>query len=100
LIVIPLLTAVFVVAVLVAKDALAAWWKGRRPASPDDVVAAVREACAAVGLNADAMTLETDLLKAGRVHDVLHLAGARLGKDVELRTVGDVVDWLLEAPRA
>lgn len=100
-----LLTAVLVVVALVAKDkALGLWhdYRTRRLPPPPDksplIIDAVIEACAEVGLNREALREDTELLVAGRVNDVLQIAGRKLGKDVELRTVGDVIDWLAEAP--
>ncbi len=61
---------------------------------------AVMQACADVGLNADGFSGATDLvaLHPAKAVEVLHLAASRLGKRPELRTVDDVVSWLLEAP--
>ncbi len=58
------------------------------------------QACADVGLNAEGFTGATDLvaLHPAKAVEVLHLAASRLGKRPELRTVDDIVSWLLEAP--
>ncbi len=68
------------------------------PASGGDILVAVRSACADAGLDADALTPQTNLAQTGKIYAVLHHASVRLGKDHELVTVGDVVDWLQEAP--
>lgn len=103
LIVMSLLAAVFVVALTAAKDAFLTWWTTPLPTPPpqtDDILRAVLAACAAVGMNAEAIGPHTDLVVAGKLKDVLYMAGETLGKDVELRTVQDVVEWLAEAPPA
>ena len=97
------LTAVFVVAVLVAKDAVVAWWQTRKivppPPVPDAAIfAAVKQAALDLGLNGEALTRDVDLVATGKLYEVLHRAGDALGKDHELRTAGDVADWLAEAP--
>ena len=47
-----------------------------------------------VGLNKDDFHEDFDLLKAGKLLAVMHLAGRRLNIDPELNTVGDVIKWL------
>lgn len=98
-----LLNAVFVVAVLIAKDALMAWWTARRAPKPAPLpdalyLAAVREACVKVGLPREQLGPDFDLVQTGKLYDVLHHAAALVRKDHELRTTGDVADWLSEAP--
>lgn len=63
-----------------------------------DILEVVRLACRDVGLNHEDITTEFDLRATGKLYDVLHHASETLGKDHELRTVGDVVSWLTEAP--
>ncbi len=70
------------------------------PPSSDAILVAVKDACADVGLNASDVTAQTNLAQTGKLYAVLHHAAYRLGKDHELVTVGDVVDWLQEAPTA
>ncbi len=78
--------------------ALALWlleWseRGDEP-RPDPIVQAVRMAYLQVGLPAEQFSPSFDLLRAGKLADVLHLAGTRLGVDTELNTVEDVVNYL------
>ncbi len=63
-----------------------------------EIIAVVRQVCADVGLDPAAMGHSTNLLATGRLDAILHHAGERLGKDVQLHTFGDVVAWLYEAP--
>lgn len=58
---------------------------------------AVWATCVAVGLHAESLTDETDLLRTGKLAEIAHLAALRVGKNLELRTVGDVIEWLKEA---
>ncbi len=66
--------------------------------TPHEIELAVFAACAAVGLNASALTLASDLQSTGKMQEVLHIAARHLGRNPELRTVQDVCDWLAEAP--
>ena len=82
-------------------EKLIAWWKGTPvPVPVDEVREAVYRACAAAGLDADALTDKSDLKATGKLYAVLHVAAITAGKDHQLRTVGDVIDWLKEAPKA
>ena len=60
--------------------------------------AAVKDAAYRTGLNADALTRETNLKATGKLEAVLHDAALTLEKNPELTTVQDVMDWLKEAP--
>lgn len=94
-------TAVCVVVILTIKEAirsrLIAWRS--QPLSEGIIVAAVHRACIQVGLPAEQLTSQFDLVQTGKLYEVLHYAAATLSKDHELRTVGDVIDWLAVAPQ-
>lgn len=64
----------------------------------ETIAAEVYRACAHEGLPADALTDATDLIPTGKLYAVLHHSANALGKDHELRTVQDVIDWLAVAP--
>lgn len=64
----------------------------------DPIITAVYQAAADVGLNRDALKPDTDLVSTGKLYEVLYHAAKALGKNHELRTVQDVIDWLREAP--
>lgn len=68
------------------------------PIPPAEIRIAVLRACADEGLNIDRLSDDSDLVSTGKLYAVLHHAAIRLGKDHELRTVGDVIAWLAEAP--
>ena len=70
-----------------------------KKASPDLEVA-VLEACAYVGLPAEHYSKDMDLKGTGKLYAVLHRAAHTAGKDHELRTPQDIIDWLAEAPEA
>lgn len=70
------------------------------PPAPIEVWAAVAQACKDAGLNAALLTGSTDLVATGKLYPILHHAAVALGKDHELRTIDDVVDWLVQAPQA
>lgn len=61
---------------------------------------AVWQACGEVGLDVEHLTSRSDLVRTGKLYDVLHHAASALHKNHELRTVQDVIDWLQEAPTA
>lgn len=69
------------------------------PSDAAEVWAVVRQAYADVGGNPEAIGPGFDLAASGKLYEVLNLSGVRLGKDHELRTADDVVDWLMEAPK-
>lgn len=108
------LTVIGVCAANLGAIALFVWWSARQDAREAEqaeelrvmrqlaadpaVFAAVKQAAIDVGLNGDAITRDFDLLCTGKLIDVQHHAAATLGKNPEQRTVGDVVDWLAEAP--
>lgn len=60
---------------------------------------AVRQAYEAMGLPREQFDPSVNLVPTGKLYEILYHASAALGKDHELRTVQDVVDWLREAPR-
>ena len=66
----------------------------------DKIVSAVHRAYAQVGLPLSYFTLDYDISNTGKTFEVLHHAAQSLGLDHELRTVGDIIAWLEEAPRA
>lgn len=98
-----LYTAVFVLAVLFAKDRIVACWIARHQPPPvvhdnTAIFSAVQQAAQTIGMNGAALTPASDLVASGKVYDLLHHAAIALGKDHELRTVQDLIDWLAEAP--
>lgn len=99
-----ILTAVVVLAVNVGTLALYQWWQARQVVipvtTPADITAAVRMACLRVGLPEGQLSNGFDLVSTGKLYAVLHHAALLLGKNHELRTVQDVIDWLAEAPRS
>jgi hypothetical protein len=77
---------------------LTAW--GTPAQAPEDttaIEAAVCEAFVSVGLPREQFGPTFDLLRTGKMHEVIHHAGVTLGIDHGLRTVGDVVALLLRA---
>jgi hypothetical protein len=99
------LTVSLVVALIAANVATLAgylYWQSRQKRTPIDqaaIAAAVVDACARVGLSTEhACRPDFDLVATGKLYSVLHHAAAALGRDPELRTVQDVIDWLAEAP--
>lgn len=60
----------------------------------DPVKDAVFRAFCDCGLNKDSFNEDFDLLRAGKLVQVYHLAARNLGTDPELNTVGDVIKWL------
>lgn len=68
------------------------------PPPPAHIAQTVLTVCAEVGLPREQVTREYDLARAGKLADVLLLSARALQKDHELTTVGDVIDWLAEAP--
>ena len=66
--------------------------------SPQAIEDAVRAAFSGLGLPSEQFGPGFDLAATGKVYELLHHAATTLDKDHELRTVGDVVAWLNEAP--
>lgn len=63
---------------------------------PDNLAidVAVKEAYCYVGLPVEKYDSGYDLQKAGKVQDILHHVSALLGREHNLKTVGDVVNYL------
>lgn len=70
----------------------------RTVATDPAIVEAVRSACLHIGLAGEQLGPSFDLVRTGKLYDVLHHAAVALGKDHELRTIADVCDWLRDAP--
>lgn len=91
--------AVVLVLVLQVLTAFKVWWKPT-PQAPSPALVdacatdAVRQAFMSVGLPADQFSPSFDLQRSGKTQDVLLHAGALLGIDHGLITVGDVVKYL------
>ena len=86
---------------LALRDAGLWLWRRTRRARrfpADEIVTTVHHVCTALGLPADQLHPDFDLVRTGKLYEVLHHAAAHLGKDHELQTIGDVCDWLQEAP--
>lgn len=86
-----------IVALAFVAGALSHWWFGRpKKITEDDVTAAVRQAYVSVGLPAEQFGPDFNLLHAGKLEQVYHLAARALGKDPAWDTVGDVIQALKE----
>lgn len=91
------MTETIALVVGVALGALVVWlvMRPRKP-TEDDVTRAVRTAYLAVGLPDDQFGPDFNLLKAGKLQQVYHLAARELKVDPEFDTVRDVIRWLRE----
>lgn len=67
------------------------------PVDDRAVVEAVKRAFAPCGLNVDAFDMDFDVVKTGKLHQLLHYASQNLGIDHNLHTVRDIVHFLSRA---
>jgi hypothetical protein len=80
---------------------LVSWEEGLPSAAPrlSPEAQLVRDAMRACGLNADDATLDTDILRTGKLGEVLLHAVELQNRDETLRTVGDVEQLLRRSLR-
>ena len=102
-----LFTACLCVASCVGALELREWWQMKQaaklkpmPPSSEHIARVVFQVCRDLGLPGEQLTRDFDLVRTGKVADVLLLSAQALKKDHELSTAGDVIDWLLESPEA